>query len=85
MYFFVKISRSFLTFILVSSFRDVAAVLLFREKGNFREFVALPDELMLEKIFVVTAVLSFMIGSVSASLSDGAGNACVLTGGDGSL
>ena len=33
----------------------------------------------------VAAVLPFMIGSVSASLSDGASNACVLTGGDGSL
>ena len=57
MYFFVKISRSCLIFILVLSFCDVAAVLLFREKGNFREFVALPDEVMLEEVFVVAAVL----------------------------
>ena len=85
MCFFVKNSRLVLTFILVLPFCDVAFVLLFRERSNFREFIALPDELTLKNMFVVAAVLSFMIGSVSASLSKGAGNACVLTGGDGSL
>ena len=84
MCFFVKISRSGLTF-LISSLFGIADVLLFREKGNFRDFVALSDGLRLEKVFVVAAVLSLMIDFVSASFSDGAGNACVLTGGDGSL
>ena len=57
MCFFVKNSRSCLTFILVLPFWAVAAVLLFREWGNFRDFVALPDGLKLEKVFVVAAVL----------------------------
>ena len=60
-------------------------MLLFREWDNFRAFASLLDVLTLEEKFVVAAVLPFMIGSVSASLSDGASNACVLTGGDGSL
>ena len=36
----------------------VAAVLLFREKDNFRDLVALTAEVMLEEVFVVAAVLS---------------------------
>ena len=57
--FFVKNSRSGLTFILVSSLLGIAAVLLFREKGNFREFVSLLDEVMLEEVFVIADVLLF--------------------------
>ena len=57
MCFFVKISRSGLTFILVSSLFGIADVLLFRERGNFRDFVALAAEILLEQVFVVAAVL----------------------------
>ena len=56
MCFFVKISRSGLTF-LVSSLFGIADVLLFRERGNFRDFVALAAEVLLEEVFVVAAVL----------------------------
>ena len=55
--FFVTISRSGLTFLALSLF-GIADVLLFRDKGNFRAFVALSAEVMLEEVFVVAAVLS---------------------------
>ena len=51
MCFFVKISRSGLTF-LVSWLFGIADVFLFRERGNFRDFVALPAKVLLEEVFV---------------------------------
>ena len=56
MCFFVTISRSGLTF-LASSLFGIADVLLFRDKGNFRAFVALSAEVMLAEVFVVADVL----------------------------
>ena len=56
MCFFVKISRSGLTFLVLWLF-GIADVLLFREKGNFRDFVVFSAEVMLEEMFVVPAVV----------------------------